>query len=157
MGLSYYLSQCVQNSHNKARVCRVMLYIGLLESELTLYLNRLITIVTVWAKGLRPNGQDQYKVVPSPLWSRVRNHWQDPVSLLAATNYTMKPRQNGRHFTDDTFKRIVLNENIRIPIEISLMFVPKDPISKYTSAGTDNGLSPTDICVTWPQWVKQDN
>ena len=36
---------------------------------------------------------------------------------------TFRPRQNGRRFTDDTFKRIFLNENIRISIMISLKFV----------------------------------
>ena len=33
---------------------------------------------------------------------------------------TLKQRQNGRHFADDTFKPIFLNENVRISIEISL-------------------------------------
>ena len=42
---------------------------------------------------------------------------------------TLKPRQNGRLFADDTFKRIFLNENIRISIEISLKFVPKGQIN----------------------------
>ena len=42
---------------------------------------------------------------------------------------TLKPRQNGHHFPDDTFKHIFLNENVRIEIEISLKFVPKGPIS----------------------------
>ena len=37
---------------------------------------------------------------------------------------TLKPRQNGRRFADDTFKRIFLNENVRISIKISLKFVP---------------------------------
>ena len=41
----------------------------------------------------------------------------------------LRPRQNGRHFADDTFKRIVLNENIGILIKISLKFVPKGPIN----------------------------
>ena len=41
----------------------------------------------------------------------------------------MRPRQNGRHFADDTFKRIFLNENVRISIKISLKFVPKGPIN----------------------------
>ena len=31
---------------------------------------------------------------------------------------TLRPRQNGRHFADDTFKPIFLNENIRISIRI---------------------------------------
>ena len=42
---------------------------------------------------------------------------------------TLRPRQNGRHFADDTFKRIFLNETFRISIKISLKFVPKGPIN----------------------------
>ena len=37
---------------------------------------------------------------------------------------TLRPRQNGCHFADDTFKHIFLNENIIIMIKISLKFVP---------------------------------
>ena len=37
-------------------------------------------------------------------------------------------RQNGSHFADDIFKRIILNENVRIFIKISQKFVPKGPI-----------------------------
>ena len=46
---------------------------------------------------------------------------------------TMRPRKNGRHFADDIFKCIFLNENVWIPIEISLMFVPKGPIDNIPS------------------------
>ena len=42
---------------------------------------------------------------------------------------TLRPRQNGRRFADDTFKRIFLNENARISIKISLKFVPNGPIN----------------------------
>ena len=42
---------------------------------------------------------------------------------------TLRPRQNGRHFADDIFKCIFLNENSRISIKISLKFVHKDPIN----------------------------
>ena len=42
---------------------------------------------------------------------------------------TLGPRQNGRHFTDDIFKCIVVNKNIWIPIEILLKFVAKGPIN----------------------------
>ena len=42
---------------------------------------------------------------------------------------TLRPRQNGRHFADDTFKRIFLNENVGISIKISLKFVHKGPIN----------------------------
>ena len=41
---------------------------------------------------------------------------------------TMGPRQNGRHFADDIFKCIFLNENVWIAIKISLKSIPKDPI-----------------------------
>ena len=37
---------------------------------------------------------------------------------------TLRPKQNGRHFADDTFKRIFLNLNVRYSIKISLKFVP---------------------------------
>ena len=40
---------------------------------------------------------------------------------------TLKPRQNGRHFADDIFKCILVNENVSIPIKISLKFIPKGP------------------------------
>ena len=42
---------------------------------------------------------------------------------------SLRPRQNGHFFADDTFKRIFLNENIRIAIKISLNFVPKGLIN----------------------------
>ena len=71
---------------------------------------------------------------------------------------TFRPRQNGRHFTDDIFKRIFLDENVRIPIKISLQLVAKGPINNIPG---DKPLSEpivirlsTHICVTRPQWVK---
>ena len=42
---------------------------------------------------------------------------------------TLRLRQNGRHFADDTIKRIFMNENVGIFIKISLKFVPKGPIN----------------------------
>ena len=83
---------------------------------------------------------------------------------------TMRPRQNGRHFADDIFKCIFVNENVWIPIKISLKFVPKGPINNIPSLDQimawrrtgDKPLSepmmvslPTHICVTQPQWVKK--
>ena len=41
---------------------------------------------------------------------------------------TLRPRQNGRHFADDNFKRIFMNENVRISTNISMKFVPKSLI-----------------------------
>ena len=85
---------------------------------------------------------------------------------------TLRLRQNGRHFPDDIFKCIFLNENVRISIEISLKFVPKGPINNIPPLiqimawcqWGDKPLSepmmvslPTHICVTRPQWVNQDS
>ena len=41
---------------------------------------------------------------------------------------TLRPRQDGRHFADDIFRCILLNENVWIPNKISLKFVPKGRI-----------------------------
>ena len=81
---------------------------------------------------------------------------------------TLRPRQNGRHFADDTFNRIFVNENVRISIEFSLKFVPKGPINNIPALVQimawrrlgDKPLSEpvmvsllTHICVTRPQCV----
>ena len=81
---------------------------------------------------------------------------------------TFRPRQNGRHFADDNFKCIFLNENIWIPIKISLKFVRKGPINNIRSLVQivawrrpgDKQLSEsmmvsflTHICASRPQWV----
>ena len=42
---------------------------------------------------------------------------------------TKGPRQNDRHFADDIFKCVLLNENEWISIKISLKFVPKGRIN----------------------------
>ena len=42
---------------------------------------------------------------------------------------TLRPRQNGHHFADDTFKYSLLNENVIISTKISLKFVLKGPIN----------------------------
>ena len=82
---------------------------------------------------------------------------------------TLRPRQNGRHFPDDIFKCIFLNENVIISIKNSLKFVPKVPINNIPALVQimawrrpgDKPLSEammvsllTHICVTRPQWVK---
>ena len=41
--------------------------------------------------------------------------------------------QNGHHFADDTFKCILLNENVGISIKISLKFVPMGPINNIAA------------------------
>ena len=82
---------------------------------------------------------------------------------------TLRPRQNGRYIADDIFKRVFMNENVRISINISLKFVPKGLINNIPALVQimawrrpgDKPLSEpmlvslsTHICVTRPQWVK---
>ena len=82
---------------------------------------------------------------------------------------SLRPRQNRRHFADDIFKCIFLNENVWISINISLKFVPKGLINNIPALVQimawrrpgDKPLSEpmmvnllTHICVTRPQWVK---
>ena len=90
-----------------------------------------------------------------------KHHWK------GETFNTLRPRENGRHFAD-IFKCIFLNENVWIPVEISLRFVVKGPINNITAlvqimAWRRSGDKPlsepmmvgltTHICVTRPQWV----
>ena len=53
--------------------------------------------------------------------------WSDPGECVWFN--TLKPRQNCRHFTDDIFKCILLNENGWISLKISLKLVHKVRIS----------------------------
>ena len=93
------------------------------------------------------------------------NGWQHQCYSLNL----LRPRQNGRLFSDDTFKRIFLNKNIRISIRISLKFFPKGLINNIPALFLimawrrpgDKPLSEpmmvrslTHMCVTRPQWVK---
>ena len=98
-----------------------------------------------------------------PCWSNMYLHY-----LSANIINTLRPRQNGRHFADDTFKRISMNQNVRNSIKISLKFVPKGLINNIPALVQimawrrpgDKPLSEpmmvsllTHICVTRSQWV----
>ena len=82
---------------------------------------------------------------------------------------TLRPRQDGRHFADDIFRCILFNENGCILIRLSLKYVRKGSIDNSPALvqimvwrrSSDKPLSepmviisPTDIGVTRPQWVK---
>ena len=101
-------------------------------------------------------------VYPQFLFYDIPAHWDVKFN-------TLRPRQNGRHFPDDIFKWIFLNENVWISIKISLEFVPRGLINNIPALvqimawrrPADKPLSepmmvslPTHICVTRPQWVK---
>ena len=83
---------------------------------------------------------------------------------------TLRSRQDGRHFADDTFNRIFVNENVRIFINFSLKFVPKGPINNIPALVQimvwrrpgDKPISEpvmvsllTHICVFRPQLVNE--
>ena len=95
-------------------------------------------------------------------------HWLSACPKWSLLN-TLRQRQNGLHFTDDTYRCIFLNENVCISIEISLQFEPKGPINNMLALVQimawhrpgDKPLSEpmmvsllTHICVTRTQWVK---
>ena len=92
-----------------------------------------------------------------------------PGVMLGSAFNTLRPRQNELHFAGDIFKCIFLNENVWIPVKISLKYVPKGPINNIPALvrimawrrSGDKPLSepmmvslPTHICVARPQWVK---
>ena len=116
-----------------------------------------VIVVRIWEKI--------YRVITAPHCIASSKAQQKP-----GVN-TLRPRQNGRHFADDIFKCIFLNENVWIPIKISLKFVPKGPINSIPALVQimawcrpgDKPLSesmmvslPTHICVTRPQWVNDN-
>ena len=102
--------------------------------------------------------------VRNPLISML---WQVPL-LTPGGYHSQGHSQNGRHFSDDIFICIFLNENVWISIKYSLKFVPKVRINNIPALVQimawrwpgDKPLSepmmvrfPAHICITWPQWV----
>ena len=94
---------------------------------------------------------------------------RDHSVCVDVTFNSLRPRRNRRHFADDIFKCIFLNENVWISIEVPLKFVSKGPINNIPALVQimawrrpgDKPLSEpmmiillTHICVTGPQWVK---
>ena len=122
-------------------------------------------------------GVTRYDVAGQPLrWPHLLTHnWILLKARISSHIYhrqvnTLRPRQNGRHFADDTFKSVFLNENVRVSIKISLKFVPKGPIDNMPAlvqimAWRRLGDKPLSepmmvrslmhICVTRPQWVQR--
>ena len=101
-----------------------------------------IRILTQIALNFIVQGQKDNK---SSLVRVMAWHWTgekslpEPISLLthvctirSQCVNTSRPRQNGRHFPDDIFKYIFLNENVWISLKVSLKFVPKIPINNIS-------------------------
>ena len=79
---------------------------------------------------------------------------------------TLRPRQDGRHFPDDLFKCIFLNENVWISLKVWLKFpINNVPALVQIMAWRRSGDKPLSepmmisllrhICVTRPQWVNK--
>ena len=98
----------------------------------------------------------------SQCWLCEIRHFVCPLRLLRARQYC-------RHFTDDIFKCIFMNENVWIPIKISLKFVHKGPFNNIPTfvkimAWRRPGDKPLSepmvvsllmhICAIRPHWVK---
>ena len=96
------------------------------------------------------------------------NLW--PGAVIRILINTLRPRQDGRRFPDDTFERIFLKDKVITLIKTLLKFVPNGPINNIPALVQimawrrpgDKPLSepmmvrsPTHICVTRPQWEKE--
>ena len=127
-----------------------------------------------------PSRADPVVVSPLCRWCPPQETSQPPPPTTSPNSYnmistycfnTLRPRQNGRHFPDDIFKCIFLNDNVWISIKISLKFVPKGPINNIPPLVQimawrlpgNKPLSelmmvslPTHICITRPQRVKNE-
>ena len=62
------------------------------------------------------------------IWCGVTTQSRDVVYIAICIS-TLRPKQYGRHFADDIFRCIFMNENIWFPIKMSLKFVPKGLIN----------------------------
>ena len=136
---------------------------------------RLFSAYQVWVATVYPfntEGDTSYYIVHLTmkiLNSCTKPSYGDMGILFHPVINTLRRRQHGRHFADDTFKRIFLNENGMILVKISLKFVPNGPINNIPAlvqimAWPRPGDTPlseammvsllTHIHVTRPQWVK---
>ena len=86
------------------------------------YKYNLIPLVTVFTQILLP-------VFADSISSRVGITWLHFTRFLNS----LRPRRDRRHFADDIFKCVFLNENEWISLRISLKFVPKVRINNIPS------------------------
>ena len=107
---------------------------------------------------------------PNERFDDLENQMNTMKATIICNVNTLRPRQNGCHFTDDSFKCIFLNENVWISNKNSLKFIPKGPIDNIPALVQiiawcrpgNKPLSepmvvklPMHICITRPQWVNE--
>ena len=68
-------------------------------------------------------------ISPWQVWLRGTMKSADDLGIINSS----PPGQNGRHFADDMFKCIFLNENIWISNEISLKYIPRGLIDNMSA------------------------
>ena len=136
-----------------------------------------------WSRCVAPRRPDEPQSAPPPGRHRMANtvtanwHWHSTRSGYGHLDKkveqhiinTLRPKQNGHHFTDNIFKCILWNEYVWVSNKISLKFVPKGPINNIPALAqimawhqpSNKPLSEQmmiilqmQICVTQPQWVK---
>ena len=147
---------------NKDTTCKLILHADL-SQKWNLYNGHTHSVVWNWVKI--------YEVKVLHTSTLPSDTWIYPSCQYYCSPYifdSFRPRQNRRHFADDIFKCILLNENVWISINISLKFVPKGLINNIPSLVQimawrrpgDKPLSEpmmvnllTHISVTRPQWV----
>ena len=127
-GISYTLSQ----SPCKSLLADIFLSFGLCKG----------TVSDIWKTVEIPTDHVSIMNCSLPV---ILCRWEDPQPTTVSINHmadtasqfsvvwwvlnTLRPRQNGRHFPDDILKCILFNENVSIPIKISLKFVHEGPIN----------------------------
>ena len=141
---SHYLSQCWLRSMSPYGVTR-----------------------SQWVNNIGP--QSPYHALPILKMSIAGHHHPILSKYIWVPFNTLRQRKNVRHFADGIFKRIFLDENAWISLNISLKFVPKVRINTIPAlvqimAWRRPGNKPLSepmmfsllmhICVTRPQWVK---
>ena len=122
--------------------------------------------IQCWTRSMPPYG------ITGPQWVNFSfcNMQDTQVLILYEEGFnTLRQKQNGRHFADDIFKCIFLNENRWVSINISLKFVLKGRINNIPALVqimawrlviTKPLSEPMmvslliHICVTLPQWAK---
>ena len=85
--------------------------------------------IFVYHGRLQPSGTNiEISEISFPLPAPNQAWWVDTLRYFLIYYNSSPPGLNGRHFADDIFRRIFVNEKYCLLIKILLKFVPKSPI-----------------------------
>ena len=91
-------------------------------------------MMTVLLLPLSAEGEQQNSFVELPKCSEIPREYQD-VTCVGNGLITLRPGQDGQHFSEDIFQYIFFNENVWILIKISLKFVFNGPTNNIPALG----------------------